>query len=222
MADSKPSSTRTIEWEEWLRLQQRLVRRTSEYLQGLGELVGQGSLEPREYIEQSAKAWAAVVGDVGDWIKPGSDVPLDNSQALVSYVTAGLSRGGSRAIKIEVPAHLFHPRDQDVVVRLTTDGLIRRFDPRSLARPALVLEPERHLRLALTSEASGPTAGAGGILQEREGLDVSRDQRSFVELKVYDLPDTINANEVYEGVVWGEVLGREQRVPVAVVALTIE
>lgn len=230
MAGSKTPPKQPELWEEWLQLQQRLARRTSTYLQGLGELVGQGSLEPREYIERSAKMWAAVVGDVGDWLKPSSGERLDNEEALVSYVMGGIPRGGSRAIKVDVPLHLFHPQDQEVVVRLTTNGLFRRFDPNSLGRPALALEWERHLRFDFSGNESGSNTAGKRSAQGREGLDVRLERRTDVELKIYDLPDTINANEVYEGVVWGDVTnsdsangkGAQRRVPVAVVALTIE
>ena len=222
MAASQKGPPTSLEWERWLRLQQRLVRRTSAYMQNLAEMIGQGSLEPREYIEQSAKAWAAVVGDVGDWLKPTSDLKFDSSEALVSYVTAQVSRGGSRAVAFEVPLHLFNPQDQDVVVRLRVGTLTRRVDPKSLGRPTLALEPERHLRLTLSTRALRSRQDDGSRAGERDGLDVTRDQRTSVELKVYDLPDTINANEVYEGIIWGTLPDRTEPVPVAIVALSID
>lgn len=175
--------------------------RTSEYLQALGELAAQGSFEPGEYIGESAKLWSNVVGEIGDWMKPESG-RLDPPLGLISLCRGKVkARSGTRPVTIDLPVEVFAQEADDAVILLSTDGLLRRFEPRSAGRPVLLLEPERNLRL--------------------HPNQVSKGHPRSVELKVFDVPDTILAGEVYEGLVWGTVVSDGRRLPVAAVEVTI-
>jgi hypothetical protein len=189
---------------EWLRLQRRLVLRTSEYFQGIGEIAAKGAFEPGEYIGKSAQLWSNVVGDVGDWLKPDSERALEPSRALIGWFGGSIvARSGSGRLDFSVPTELF-PREDSVLV-LSIDGLIRTFLPTSPGRPVLLLEPGVHLEL--------------------EPREVTRGHPRSVRLRVFDVPDTIQAGERYAGLVWGTLKGgqdRNERFPVAALELDIK
>ena len=185
---------------DWLRLQRRFVLRTSDYIEGLAGLAKKGSFEPGEYIGQSAQLWADVVGDIGDWLKPHKKADLDPSQALIMRVEGQvLARRGTATIRFHVPVDLFEDDNDELV--LSTDGLIRKFAPQSAGRPVLMLEPDTHLEI-------------------RPNVVKRADPRS-AKLSVYDVPDTILAGQVYEGLIWATVRSSGCRLPIAAVELTI-
>jgi hypothetical protein len=200
MGDDKPARSASL--DDWLRLQQRLVVRTSKYLQSLGDLVGQGSFEPREYIEQSANVWAGVVGDFGDWLKPASERKLSPEQALVCVCKVDVDRGrGSQEKPIAIPIELFGQQEsEDTKIPLILSGLVRRME--KLGRPPAVLEPGKHL----------------GI----EPNPVTRNDLTDLKLKVFDL-SAIGEGGHFEGLLWAVLPGQpaETKVPAAVIELTL-
>lgn len=164
------------------RLQQRLVVRTSNYLRRLGGLAAQGSVEPREYIEEAFDLWSGMLEEVGDWLKPR---PQRNPDQAHCPLTVGRIR--ARAERVDcaftVPDELFEGYGDDAVLRLWSDGLIRMFDPADPLRAAVTLAP-RHNVDVFPSE-------------------IRRHERSTPALKLYGIAGLVAPQERYHGLVWG-------------------
>jgi hypothetical protein len=200
MPPRKRTSGTSPRMADWLRLQRRFALRASEYVEALAGIAAKGSFEPGEYIGQSAQLWANVIGDIGDWLKPQAHPDLEPSQALITRVKGQvLARRGTGTVRFHVPVDLFE--DDDDKLELYTDGLIRKFAPQSAGRPVLMLEPETHLKIR-------PSV-------------VKRAHPRWARLSVYDVPDTILAGQLYEGLIWATVRGSTHRLPVAAVELRI-
>lgn len=202
MADDNPAPKPAL--ADWLRLQRSLVRRSAEYVQTLGELIGQGSFEPGEYIEQTARTWAGVARDFGEWLAPGSQLRPEERQALICLCAGQADRhGGAQSIPIRIPVELFGDGDDpEAVVGLAAGSLVR-FDPEASGRPPLVLEPGKHVVV--------------------EPNPVTRTSLDELKLRVYDLSG-IGDGGTYEGLVWATQLpglAVETRLPVAVVVLEL-
>jgi hypothetical protein len=200
MSDDSPQ--RSANLKDWLRLQQLLVVRTSRYLQSLADLVGQGSFEPREYIKESANAWAGAVGDLGTWLKPESKLGLPPEQVAVCVCEGYVDRNrGSQEIGITIPTHLFGAQTSlETKVELVLGGLVRRLE--SPGRPPSVLEPDKHLRIAPNP--------------------VTMDELNQLKLRFFDLSG-IGESGTFEGLVWAILPGQpaEKKVPATVVTLTL-
>lgn len=199
---SNDNPDRSANLKDWLRLQQLLVVRTSKYFQSLGDMVGQGSFEPREYIKESANAWAGVVGDLGTWLKPESKLGLPPEQVPVCVCEGHVDRSqGSQEIEIAIPIQLFGTdMSQQTKVELVLGGLVRRLE--SPGRPPAVLEPDKHFRIAPNP--------------------VTMDGLSELKLRFFDLSGIGESGE-FEGLVWAILPGQpaENKVPATVVKLTL-
>lgn len=183
-----------------LRLQHHVVARTSNYFQRLGDLASQGSIEPREYIKESFSLLSGVLEEVADWWKPKSELDPRRHLLPVSNIKYQMrpERGDFR---FEVPVEVFDEHGEKAEIFLSTDGLVRTFDPKHPLRPALTLAPEQNVRV--------------------EPAKVTRNQRRSAELKVFGVRSIVTATETYEGVVWGRTKAAPKRFPVALIELTI-
>lgn len=194
---------------EWIRLQQRLADRTSQYLESIGQLVGEGSLEAREYVERSTKFWGDLVGELGDWLrdadsgvrkpKPGGTQKGPPGPAPEPIPLKVSKRVDSRPAIVEVPVELFEKPDD--LFRLSIDGFTRRAKKNEPRRP---IQSETHFRL--------------------EPDEVTISQRGKVELKTYDLPDNLVSGDVYDGTLWAAPVTKGEVGPrqfVAAIELTV-
>ena len=177
-------------WRDWLRLQEQLIERAAEYVEGLSQLVGEGSVEPREYFKRSTDLWADLVGEVGDWIRPQGNATRGVPELPRIARQVG-RRTISQPIPLPIPSGLFDGAARDSTFHFSIDGLRRRTKTLSSLRPTMVMEPDRHFRL--------------------RPEEVKRSDRREVELKIFDLPDNLVSGDVYEGVLWAAPVTQEPR-----------
>jgi len=200
MPTRKAARIRQEKRAELLRLPQRLVVRTSDYLQQLADLAGQGSVEPRDYIESTFGLWSGVLAEIGDSLNP--EPQRDFGELSPVPVVSYKLRRERGDITLDVPIEVFQRCGEDAVLQLSTDGLIRTYDPRHPLRPALALARDQNVR----------------VLPDRIRLA----QRNQVTLKVFGLPATTAANDTFQGVVWGATQSKpNDRFPVIVVVVTV-
>lgn len=192
---------------ELLRVPQRFAIRTSMYLQQLGDLAAQGSVDPRDYIEQSLALWSGALDDLADSLSPA---PQSDFGALFPIpVVASRIRRERADIPLRLSSEIFDRFGGNEAISLSIDGLIRRRTSKRDLRPAMTLTPDQNLRIAPDK--------------------ITRAQRSRAELKVFQLSPAISSNDIFEGIVWGAresprgagARARNDKFPVAVVVLTI-
>jgi hypothetical protein len=183
-----------------LRLQQRLVARTANYLNDLGDLVAQGSVEPRAYIDEYFRWWSGGLEEVGDWLRPrDTSTPRDCSMVTTLQLEMRPERGD---VGFKVPVEVFDRLGDETTIVLSTNGLLQRFDPAEPLRPVITLAPEQNVRI-WPNEVTCAT-------------------RDAPELKIYGVSSLIRSGQRFEGLVWGAPKTTPaQRFLVAAVDLTI-
>ena len=182
--------------DAWLLLQYRLFHRTAEYLQDFTYLVGQGSLEVRDYIDNYTSLLSDAVGEVGDWLKPESP-PFAEREGLVSRNEGKLSIGGTTSVEIEIPVECFGRYEENKEMYLSTAGLVR--NPAYPIEAPTILLPGQHL-----SFVPNP---------------VKRQERTAARVNLYSLP-AMSGPVTYEGLVWGSFQKNGgTRFPVAAIEL---
>jgi hypothetical protein len=186
--------------EQLLRLQQRLVVRTAGYMARVGDLVARGSVEPRAYLEAYLELWSGGLDDVGDSLKPRRQEDAARQFPIAQvHVELRPERGD---IGFPIPIEVFDRFGDGAVILLSTNGLVRQFDPTAPLRPQLTLGAEQHVRIA--------------------PKEIRCDQRSRPEMKIYGVAPLVRGGDRYEALVWGALKGQPKvRFPVATIELTI-
>lgn len=194
----KPDDTFPV--ESLLRLPQRLVVRTANYMARFGDLVGRGSVEPRAYLEAYLELCSGSLDDIGECLKPryqedaARQFPITQVQVVLRP-----ERGD---IRVPIPIEVFDRFGDDAVVVLSTNGLVRQFDPNAPLRPQRTLGAEQHVRI--------------------EPSEIRCDQRSRPEMKIYGVAPLVRGGDRYEALVWGALTANPKvRFPVATIELTI-
>jgi hypothetical protein len=212
MPSKKTAPTKRDRLGNLLRLQHHMVERTSNYFVQLGNLAAQGSIEPREYIQEFFGLWSGILEEFGDWLKPRSELEPRRHVLPVAQIKYypekhPVSRVNHKMrsergdFRFRVPVEVFDTYGETAEIELSTDGLVRTFDPKKPLRPALTLAPEQNVRI--------------------QPAKVRRDMRYLPEYKVFGVSSIVAPQETYEGVVWGTIKGRKGRFPVALIALEI-
>ena len=161
-------------YEHWLLLQYSVVHRVASYFDDVGELIGAGSTQPREWLEDYAKLWSGVIDDVGDWMQRESGNPPRPSTAWVHRTRIELQQRLRKAsIPFEVPLEAFPDQDNPKrQLTLRTGGLVR--------------------------------AGKGALLAMGEHVRLNDDKVSIDDrhrrLQLFDLPP-LRVGDVYTGVI---------------------
>ncbi|MGH7789237.1 MAG: hypothetical protein ACRERC_20375 [Candidatus Binatia bacterium] len=184
---------------DWFLLQRRLIGRSTQFFHRLSDLASQGSIEPREYIEESFKLWAGTLEEVSEWLDPVAPVTAPPYPLTRVVLEMRSERGDAR---FAVPKEVFEICGEDAKIELSIDGLISVVaDPKNNLRPIATFAPEQNVRIDPTTVTR-----------------ISRDP----ELKIYGVSSAVVAGDVYRGVVWGESTNAPgKRFPVAAVEVRI-
>jgi hypothetical protein len=197
MAKKNAAAAKRDRLGDLVQLQHHVVAHTSEYFRRLSELAAQGSIEPRAYVEEYFGLWANVLDEIGDWWKPKR--VLAPREELVSKVSRTM-RPEKGDFRFEVPIEVFDRHRDAKFIYLSTDGLVRTFDPKKRLREAVTLSPEQNVRVHPTR--------------------VTRTGR-WAAYKVFAAESIVMKKETYQGVVWGSTSPKGTRFPVAMIELKI-
>lgn len=188
---------------EWLRLQGSFADRCSRYLREVSELVRRRSLDPKEWVANYSELVCAVIGDVGDFTLSQSGEALRPSDEWVCRFRKRVPRTQlTTSMAIEVPQDAFGKREE---ITLVTDGLSR-------GDRAIVLEPDRHVRIMLGRSVRAATKRRGA--RAAPGV-ISRSERRSIRIRFANLPP------LQPGVYSGIVCAKETDVTVAIVELEV-
>lgn len=199
MPRRKAAANRRDRLGDLLQLQHHLIAHTSYYVQRLSDLAGQGAIEPREYIEEYFKLWSNCLDEIGDWWKPKREIEPREGLYPVSRIRYRM-RAEKGDFRFEVPLEVFDRHREARYIHLSTDGLVRTFDPGKPLRQPVTLAPEQNVRV--------------------QPAKVTRTQRR-PEYKIFGVSSIVSQAETYEGIVWGATGPREPRFPVSMIQLEV-
>ena len=164
-------------YRSWLTLQQSFLSRLANYYRGVGELVAEGSMEPRVWIEGGANFWSDVLADMGDWARRESGGQLRPTAEWMPRLREQVRAGKLTAkVPINVPIEAFSDHKKAYTeITLVTDGLGR--------------------------------VGGGVKLTFKNNVEVVPEtvdrSQPYSELKLFDLPQ-LTPGSVYAGLVWAK------------------
>lgn len=191
----KPEEHRPDGYLNWLALQRSFLARIAGYYREVGELVGKGSMEPREWIEGGANFWGDVIADMGDWLRRESGEQLRPTTEWLPRLRKEIKPGRPTSfVGIEVPTECFPDQDgADPEITLLIDGLSR-------VGGGAALEPVQNLKFApATVKRSSPHS----------------------ELRLFDLPASLRPGDVYATLVWAKWADGTTKGPIAAIEIAI-
>lgn len=163
--------------EDFVRFQQRVLARMSQYFGEVSQLAGTGLVEPGEWIRDYARFWGALVGDAGDWAResPTRRRGPRHREGWPHLFRGRVHRREGAYLPFAIPREAFPDDDPETRFVLTTDGLVKRGGGEPVPKPEQNLRFDRdHVTL----------------------MDRSR------KLKFFDLKGLVAPQEVYRGLVW--------------------
>jgi len=197
-------------YDDWLLLQTSAVRRVANYIDDVGELIGAGSTQPREWLERYSLLWNGLLDDVGDWLQRESGNPVRPSTDWLRRKRIELQqRLRTASIPFDVPLEAFpEQRDSRKPITLKIGGLVR-------DGKGELLDAKQHLRFG-----GRVRGGKDQSLIAAQNLKFD-DSRVWIDdrrrrLKVCDLPP-LRVGDVYSGIVWAE----ETKCPVVAIEVAI-
>ncbi len=184
MTDTSPADRVESVVDDLFRLQQRLTIRTADYFGRLANLAGQGSVEPRAYIEAYFGWISGGLQEIGDTVSPRARTQRALDELPVTRWSYEM-RPERGDLPFKVPVEIFNTCGDHEVVRLSTDGLIRAFDPQRPLQPVVALGAIQNVDVA--------------------PHEVRCDTRTTAELKVFGVKSLVAPDERYEGLIWGSL-----------------
>jgi hypothetical protein len=187
-------------------LQGLLGSRLAKYGEDVHELIGQGVVDPRAWIDSYAGFAASAIADIGDWVQTRVGGPLRTNREWIPRCAVEIPQGQRATyIQIELSAYAFLDRSRPE--KSSTETPEREVDEVTLVASDFVdsstgevaLPAERHLR----------------IVPETIKADDDAASRLQIEVKLYNLGD------LEAGVYFAHVNTRENARPVALLELEV-